>query len=325
MYRRHFLRLLTGAALIPFAYTAKADSWPDRSVRLVVARSAGSGTDSVGRILAGRLSSLWNQQVIVENQAGPGDWLGLENVAQAAPDGYTLLLAAGPPAIGRFLYATHSFDPAAAFAPVSLVATFPEVIAVSNTAMMRSVADLIAYAQRYPGRITWASPGVGSVAHLAGELFKRMAGIEMKHVPYAGVTEDLMSDLAGGRLNLMFDSSAQLLPPMRSHLLHGLAVTSGRRFEAMPELPTVAESGLPGYDVSSWYGLYVPTGTPPEIVERLNTDIVLMLRETAVKESFEPFGVLAASSSPKQLAQKNADGAALWGPLITAANIKGEE
>jgi tripartite-type tricarboxylate transporter receptor subunit TctC len=322
--RRRLLQITAAAALASLSRAARAEDWPSRIVRLVVGFPPGGGMDAAARILADRLSQIWGQQVIIENKPGAGARIALDAVAHAAPDGYTMLISAGAPEVNRFLFSTLTFDPVADLAPVSLVGTFPDIISVSNSSPFNGLADLIAYAKRNPGKLSWASPGVGTVPHLAGELFERMAGIEMTHVPYRGITEGLMSDLIAGRVDAMFNTTGTLLSLVRSHQVRPLAVTSGTRFPGEPEIPTVGESGLPGYDVSSWYGLYVPASTPPAIVAKMNADIVVMLREPAVKEKFVPLGIVAAGSSPKELAERNSADAALWGPLIKAANIKVE-
>ena len=322
--RRRFLQMTGAGALASLSRPASAQNFPSRVVRLVVGFPPGGGADLAARIVANRLSEIWGQQVIVENRPGAGARIALDAVAHAAPDGYTMLLAPGSPEVNRFLFSSLTFDPAADFAPVSLVGTFPDIIVVPNSSAFKTLEEFIAYAKANPGKISWASPGVGTVPHLAGELFKRMAGIEMTHVPYRGVTEGLMSDLIGGRLDLMFNTTGSLLQPVRSKLVRGLAVTTAKRFPNEPELPTVAESGVPGYDVSSWYGLYVPAKTPLDVVKKMNADVVAMLNEPAIKEKYEPLGVLVASSSPAELAAKNSADVALWGPIIKAENIKVE-
>jgi tripartite-type tricarboxylate transporter receptor subunit TctC len=207
---------------------------------------------------------------------------------------------------------------------VSLIGTYPDIIAVGNNSNFKTLQDFIAYAKANPGKVSWASPGVGTVPHLAGELFKHMTKLEMTHVPYRGMTDGLMSDLMTGRLDLMFNTTGSLLQPVRSKQLRGLAVTTAQRFPDEPELPTVAEQGVPGYDVSSWYGLYVPAKTPPEIITKINADMNTMLGQPAIKEKFAPLGVLAQGSTPAELAAKNAGDAVLWEPIIKEANIKVE-
>ena len=222
------------------------------------------------------------------------------------------------------LFSTLTFDPAVDFAPVSLVGTYPDIIVVPNSSPFQNLQEFIAHAKANPGKMSWASPGVGTVPHLAGELFKHMTGIEMTHVPYRGVTQGLMSDFIAGRLDLMFNTTGSLLQPVRSKQVRGLAVTTAQRFPSEPELPTVAEQGVAGYDVSSWYGIYLPAKTPPDIIKKMNADMVAMLSEPAIKQKYEPLGVLAQGSTPAELAAKNQADAALWGPIIKEANIKVE-
>jgi tripartite-type tricarboxylate transporter receptor subunit TctC len=322
--RRRILQLAGAAVFAPWALPARADTYPSRVVKLTVGFPPGGGADLASRIVAGGLTDLWNQQVIVENKPGAGARLALDAVAHAAPDGYTMLLAPGSPLVQPLLFSTLTFDPAKDFAPVSLVGTYPNIIVVPNSSQFQKLEEFIAYAKANPGKISWASPGVGTVPHLAGELFKHMAGIEMTHVPYRGVTEGLMSDMIAGRLDLMFNTTGSLLQPVRSKQLRGLAVTSAKRFQDEPELPTVAESGVPGYDVSSWYALYLPAKTPPDIIAKVNTDAIAMLSQAAIKAKFEPLGILAQGSTPAELVAKNVGDVALWGPIIKEADIKVE-
>ncbi|HWX84578.1 MAG TPA: tripartite tricarboxylate transporter substrate binding protein [Xanthobacteraceae bacterium] len=322
--RRRFLQLTGAAALAPFVEVARADTFPSRVVKLVVGFPPGGGADLASRIVANRLSEIWRQQVIVENRPGAGARLALDAVAHAAPDGYTMLLAPGSPLVQPLLFSTLTFDPAVDFAPVSLVGTYPDIIVVPNSSPFQNLQDFIAHAKANPGKMSWASPGVGTVPHLAGELFKHMAGIEMTHVPYRGVTQGLMSDFIAGRLDLMFNTTGSLLQPVRSKQVRGLAVTTAQRFPSEPELPTVVEQGVAGYDVSSWYGIYLPAKTPPDIIKKMNADMVAMLSEPAIQQKYEPLGVLAQGSTPAELAAKNEADAALWGPIIKEANIKVE-
>jgi tripartite-type tricarboxylate transporter receptor subunit TctC len=303
---------------------ACADTWPSRIVKLDVGFPPGGGMDSAGRIVASRLSDIWAQQVIVENRPGAGGRIAMDALAHAPPDGYTMLITAGAPAVSGLLLASLSFDPVKDFTPVSLVGTYPNLLVVPNSSPFTKVEDFIAFAKANPGKISWASPGIGSVPHLAGELFKSMAGIDITHVPYRGVAAGAMTDLIAGRLDAMFNTTGSLLPPVQGHQVRCLAVTSAKRFPIAPEFPTIAESGVPGYEAVSWYALYVPPATPPEIVKKINADSVAMLRDPAVKAKFEPLGIAAAGSSPEQLAAMNTADVAHWAPIIKAANIKGE-
>jgi tripartite-type tricarboxylate transporter receptor subunit TctC len=222
------------------------------------------------------------------------------------------------------LFSSLTFDPAADFAPVSLVGTYPNIIVVPNSSPFQTLGQLIAQAKASPGTMSWGSPGIGTVPHLAGELFKHRAGIEITHVPYRGVNQGLMSDFLAGRLDLMFNTTGSLLEPVRSKQVRGLAVTSAKRFPDEPELPTAAEAGVPGYDVSSWYAIYVPAKTPADIISKINADMAMMLSKPANKEKFKLLGVLPQASTPQELAAMNVADAALWGPIITEANIKVE-
>ena len=322
--RRKFLQFAVGAAApLALAPAAEAQTWPNRIVRLVVGFPPGGGADSASRILANRLSEIWGQQVVVENKGGAGGNLGIDTVAHASPDGYTMGLATGAPAIYGFLLGALGYDPIADLSPVSLVGTYPNLMVVSNASPVRSVQEYIAKAKANPGGVTFATPGVGTSGHLAGELFKRKAGIDITHVPYRGVAAGGMSDLISGRVDAMFNTTGSLLQAVKAGQVRGLAVTTPQRFAALPELPTIAKSGVPGFDVTSWYALYVPARTPPEIVKRMNADVVAMLAEPGVTAQFELLGVAVAGSTPDELAARARADTALWGPIIKAANIKG--
>ena len=318
--RRRLVQLLIGGALaLPRA--APAQAWPSRFVRLLVGFPPGGGMDSAGRILAGRLSEMWGHQVVIENKPGAGGTIVLEAAVHARPDGYTMLLSAGGPATYGLLLPL-GFDPVADLAPLSLVGRFAHLIVVPNASPWRSLEELIVYAKANPGKINWASPGIGSPPHLAGELLKRMAGIEMTHVPYRGVSVGAMSDLLAGRLDAMLNTTGSLLQAVRAGHVRALAVTSGERFPTAPEIPAVAESGVPGYDVECFYALWAPARTAREIATRMNADIVALLGEPAVQAKFEPLGVLAGGSTQEELAAKARADAELWGPIIEQAGIK---
>ena len=324
LQRRRFMQLAGAAALAGSSRAAFAQSYPNRVVRLLVGFPPGGGADLATRIVSEGLSNQWKQQTIVENKPGAGARLAMDAATKATPDGYTLLVAPGSPEVNRFLFSTLTFDPVADLAPVSLIGTYPNIIAVANNSQFNKLEDFIAYAKANPGKVSWASPGVGTVPHLSGELFKHMTGLEMTHVPYRGMTDGLMTDLMTGRVDLMFNTTGSLLQPVKSKQLRGLAVTTATRFPGAPELPTVAESGVPGYDVSSWYGLYAPAKTPADIIKKINADMVTILADPAVKQRFEPLGVLAQGSTPEALIARNAADAKLWGPIIEEAHIKVE-
>jgi tripartite-type tricarboxylate transporter receptor subunit TctC len=318
------LQVAGAAAFAPLPRPALADTYPSRVVRLYVGFPPGGGADLATRIVGNALSEIWHQQVVIENRPGAGARLALDTVAHAPPDGYSLLLAPGSPLVQPLLFSTLTFDPAADLAPVSLVGTYPNIIVVPNSSPFQKLEDLIAHAKANPGKMSWGSPGIGTVPHLAGELLKHRAGIEITHVPYRGANQGLMSDFLAGRLDLMLNTTGSLLEPVRIKQVRGLAVTSATRFPDQPDLPTAAESGVPGYDVSSWYAIYLPAKTPADIVAKINADMTAMLNDAATKDRFKLLGVLPRPSTPQELTAMNVADAALWAPIIKEANIKVE-
>src|SRR5262245_5990459 len=321
--RRKFLQLAAGAAAFPLlSHPAQAQAFPSRPVRFVVGFPAGGGADAATRILGARLSELWGQQVVVENKGGAGGNLAHEMVAHAAPDGYTMLMGTNSVPVNPFLFPSLTYDPLADFATVSLMGTYPNLIVVPANAPTKTLAEFMARAKSE--RVTFATPGVGSSPHLAAELFKHMAKIEMTHVPYRGVAAGAMNDLIAGRLDAMFNTTGSLLQSVRAGQVRALAISSQVREQNAPDIPTFAESGVPGYAVQSWYAVFVPAKTPPEIVKKMHADVAKALDDPAVKARFEPLGVTVASSTPQELAARTKAEAELWGPIIKAANIKGE-
>jgi tripartite-type tricarboxylate transporter receptor subunit TctC len=321
--RRKLMAATAGAVLAP-AVLARAqtgaDGYPSRPVRLIVPFPPGGGTDAVGRVISPRLSEIWGQQMIIENRGGAGSNIGNELAARATPDGYTVLFAAFPLGTNRFIYPTLAYDPIGDFAPITLICTFPNVMVVPNTSPVKSVAEFIAFAKANRGDITFGSSGIGTSLHLCGELFARMAGIEMTHVPYRGAGPAL-TDLIGGRLSLMFSTAASAMPHVRAGRLRALAVTSAKRFSAEADLPTIAEAGVPGFDVSSWYGLSAPAKTPPAIVSKLNADAVAVLREAPIRQRLEHVGLEVVGSTPQEFGAFLQAEMAKWEPVIKAANI----
>jgi tripartite-type tricarboxylate transporter receptor subunit TctC len=323
-HRRQFLHLAAGAAALPaVSRIARAQPWPTRVVRLINGFPAGGGNDAAARIIASRLSEIWGQQVIVENKPGAAGNIAFETAARASPDGYTMMFGYPGMAINQFLYPSVNYDPIADFAPVTLIGTYGNLLVVPNSSPARSLPEFIARAKASPG-ITFGSPGIGTTPHLAGELFKRRAGIELTHVPYRGVAAGGMSDLIAGRIDSMFNTTGSLLQPARVGQVRGLAVTSAERPATASEFPTFAESGLPGFDVAGWYALFVPAKTPSEVIGKISTDTTALLREPATKARFDTLGVTIVASSPAELAANLRAEIELWGPIIKAANIKGD-
>jgi tripartite-type tricarboxylate transporter receptor subunit TctC len=323
--RRKFLRLAASAVVLPaISRVAGAQAWPARVVRLLVGFPAGGGNDAAARIVANRLSEIWGQQVIVENKGGAGGNLAFEAVARAAPDGYTMLVGFPGLVTNQFLYSSINYDPVADFAAVSLIGTYGNLLVVPNTSPVRTFQDFLAQARANPGKVTFASPGIGTSPHLAGEMLKYKARIDITYVPYRGVAAGGMSDLIAGRIDSMFNTTGSLLQAARAGQVRGIAVTSAERIATAAEYPTMAESGVPGFDVTGWYALLAPARTPGDIIKRVNADLATALGEPAIRSRFDPLGVSVGASSPNELAALLRSDFELWGPLIKAANIKGE-
>jgi len=323
--RRSLLRLAAGAALLPpLVRAASAQAYPARAVRLLIGFPPGGGSDVGGRILANRLSEVWGQQVFVENKPGAGGHLAIEVAAHAAADGYTIVWVGGAIPLYGLMIASIKYDPEADLTPVSLVGTYPNVLAVPNASPLQSVRDLIAAAKAKPGTITFSSPGVGTSPHLSGVLFGRMAGIDIRHVPYRGGAPAL-TDLIAGRVDCMFNTTGTLLAAVRANQVRGLAVTARTRFPTAPELPTIAESSVPDYDVTSWYALYMPAKTPAAFVQKVSHDVSAVLAEPAVRAKYEELlGVLSGDSTPAELGARGRSEAELWRNVMAATGVKPE-
>ena len=280
-----------------------AQNYPSRPIRLVVPYPPGGPLDIMARAIGQKLTEAWSQPVVVDNRAGAGGNIGAELVAKSPADGYTLLMGAvATHAINPTLYGKLPYDPVKDFAPVALVAQVPNILVVNPSVPARSVKELIELARARPGYLNFGSGSTGSTGHLAGELFNAMAGVQMVHIPYKGGAP-AMADLLAGQVQLMFDNLANALPNVRAGRLRALAVTTLARSPAMPDLPTIAESGLPGFDLTTWFGLMVPAGTPPEIVIKLNAGIARALNAKDMRERLEKMGAEPpADNTPEHFA-----------------------
>jgi tripartite-type tricarboxylate transporter receptor subunit TctC len=280
---------------------ASAQSFPSKPVRMVVPFAAGGGTDVIGRLVAQKLSEGWGQQVVVENRAGGGSLIGTEAVARSAPDGYTLLLTAPPFTTNAALLPKISYDTLHDFAPITLAAFAPLIVVVHPSLPVRSVRDLVAIAKARPGQLSYGSSGNGGPQHLAGELFKSMAGVDLAHIPYKGGAPATV-DLVGGQVQIGFSSMLTVLTFVKSGRLRPIAVTSLQRSAVVPELPTIAESGYAGYETTTWYGILARGGTPPGIVTTLNADIARVLKSPDIRDRLAPEGAEVAAGSPAAFA-----------------------
>lgn len=293
-----------------------AQDYPNKPIRLVVPFPPGGPADILARAIGKSLSENWNQRVVVDNRAGAGGILGSDIVAKAAPDGYTLLIGfVGTHAINPSLYKSMPYDNIKNFTPVGLVATATIVLVTHPSVQAKSVKELLALAKTKPGNLTFGSPGNGTPQHLAGELFNTMAQVKTTHIPYKGAVPALQ-DLLGGRISFIFSSMPPALPHMKLGKINALAVTSPKRSPATPELPTVAESGLPGYEVINWYGVLAPAGAPQAIVAKLNAEITRIMNLPDVKERLAGLGSETMTSTPQEFASFIKSETAKWAKVV---------
>jgi tripartite-type tricarboxylate transporter receptor subunit TctC len=322
--RREFLHLTASAVALPtVSRIARAQAYPTRPVRIIVGQAAGSGSDTVARLIGQFLSERLGQPFVVENRPGAGGNIATEAVVRSPPDGYTLLLLNSSNTINTTLYDRLNFDFIRDIAPISEIARVSFVMEVNPSVPTRTLSEFIAYAKANPGKINMASAGSGSTHHVAGELFKMMAGVEMIHVPYRG-SSPALTDLLAGQVQVMFDATPSSLPHIRAGKLRPLAVTPATRLEVLPDVPTVGEL-VPGYEASSWLGFGAPKNTPAAVVDRLNKEINLAIFDSAIKARLVDLGGLVLPpSSPAEFAEFLASDTEKWAKVIRAANIKPE-
>lgn len=325
--KRGALLALAGLLAWPFAWAQSsapsAANFPSKPVRIVVPYPPGGFNDTLGRLAAHQLSKLWKQPVVVENKPGGGTVIGTQAVATATPDGHTLLVIQFPFAANPWLYKSLPYDSEKAFAPVVLAGRSPMLLVTHVRSPLQTLGDVLSQARTRPGALNYGSSGPGSSNHLAMAHFEAMAGVQLMQVPYKGSTP-LLTDLAGGQLDLAFDALPHVLPFIQSGKLRPVAIASAKRSSLMPELPTLAEAGLPNYEVSSWHGFVAPGGTPAVIVERLNHDLNTVLALPEVKKIFEQQGVMPDGGSPEQFRAFIAGQMALWEKVVKQGRITAE-
>jgi tripartite-type tricarboxylate transporter receptor subunit TctC len=303
--------------------SAQAQQYPARPVRIVVPSAPGGGTDITARILAPKLSEQLGQQFVVENRAGAGTMIGGEVVARAAPDGYTLLMGISTLAINPATYKKVPYDALRDFAPISHVVSLPNVLVTHPSLPVKTVKELIAFSRARPGELYYASAGVGTSPHLSTELFLLMGGIKMVHVPYKGSGPGIV-DIVAGHVSVMTPSILSGLPHIKSGRLRGLGVTSAKRAGGVPDIPTIAEAGLPGYEAVQWFGLLAPAATPREIVSRLHTETVRALQSAEVKNRLSADGADPVGSTPEEFAAFLRSETAKWAKVVKQAGIQPE-
>jgi len=319
-------RALVGAALAlaTSPSPAQPSAFPDRPIHFVVGFTPGGPSDILSRALGQKLAEQWGQQVVIENRPGAGGNIAAEAVARSAPDGYTWLLGNNSIlATNASLYRKLGYDPVKDFAPVALVAIQPNILVVNPQVPASSVRELIALARAKPGQLNYASSGSGAAAHLSGELFKAMTGVDMVHVPYKGA-QPALTDVIAGQAQLMFATSASVLPYVKSGRLRALAVTTAQRSATVPELPTVAEAGVPGFESITWHGVVVPAATPAPLVERLNRDIVAVLQMPDVRERLAALGAEVVGGTPSAFADYIAKEIPKWTKVVKDSGARAE-
>jgi len=311
---------LAGAAIM-FAHPSIAQSFPTKEVTIVSPFPPGGTTDVLARAIAQELSKSIGQQVIVENRPGAAGMIGTASVSRAAPDGHTLLLSTpGPISVNKFLYKNMTYNPDKDLVPVVQIGTVPQVVVVHPSVPAKNLAELIALAKKQPGKIHYGSGGIGNSMHLAAELFNMMAGTDLVHVPYKGSIPAL-TDLLGGQIQVTFDVISTVLPYVKEGKLRALAVTAPRRSKVMPDIPTVSEAGLAGYDVVTWYGLMAPAGTPPAVIDRLNKEVARVLSTPTVQEKLTALGADLSAGTSQEFADYLALESVKWQKVIKEANI----
>ena len=322
--RKILSAILSGALLLGAVSAVLAQAYPTRPIRFIVPFAPGGSTDTLARTLSTKLGEALGQQVVVDNRAGGNGNIGTDLVAHAAPDGYTILLGyIANLAIGPSLYAKLPYDPVRDFAPITLLAVAPNILVVHPSVPVKNFQEFIAYAKANPTKINFASAAVASPGHLSGELLNLAAGIHMQHVPYTGSGQAVV-DLVGGQVQVMVSGMSSVMPHIKAGRLRPLAVTGSRRSPAVPDLPTIAESGFPKFEATAWYGVLAPAGTPPAIVTRLHDEIVRALKMPDVKERLEYVGFEIVGSTPAAFGAYIKSEIIKWAPVVKASGAKPE-
>ena len=321
---KHILATVAiAAATVCGSAHAQATNYPTKPVTIVVPFSPGGATDIMSRTLAERLKNRLGHPVIVENKPGAGTMIASEYVAKAAPDGHTVLLAASSLGIAPSLYAKVNYDPVKDFTPISLVASVVHVLSVHPSVPAKNVAELVTWVKANPTKANYGSVGAGTSTHLESELFNTMAGVKMEHVPYKGSAPALL-DLVSGNINVMFDAYASSKPFINDNRIRLLAVTTAQRSKLLPNVPTVAESGLPGYEAMPWLGFVAPAGTPAPIVNKFHAELMEVLKEPAVQEKFQSLGLEIIGNNPAEFADFIKKDIVKWGKVVTDSGARAD-
>ena len=318
---KYILQLSLSILALIFAATASAQSFPTKPIKIIVPFPAGGTVDFFARVISTKLSEALGQSVLVENRAGAGGNIAAEAVAKAAPDGYTLLMGSEIIAINTSLYSKIGYDPVKDLAPITLVGTVPNILIVHPSLPVNSVNDLIALAKKTPGKISFASTGQGTSTHLSSELFKLMANVDMLHVPYKG-GPPAIADLISGQVNMMFINMPTGITHVRSGKAKIIAVSSIKRVSQLPDVPTVDQAGVKGFETSAWSGLYAPAGTPADIINRLNAEVVKILKQPSVREQLMAQGAEPVGDTPEEFSRFTLAEISKWAKIIKISGAK---
>jgi tripartite-type tricarboxylate transporter receptor subunit TctC len=322
--KHSLIKALFGGVILSTAFSVAADDiYPSKTIKWVVPFTPGGAMDTMARTLGDKMSQSMKQPIVIENRPGAGGVIGSTMVAKSEPDGYTMMIVSIGHAVNPSLYSRLSYDPIKDFEPVSLVGVVPNVLVVNPSVKANNVSELVALAKQQPGKLTFASAGSGTTIHLAGELFASMANIDILHVPYKG-SAPAVTDLMGRQVDMMFDSVSSAKPYIDSGRLKPLAVTTNKRSSVLPNVPTVAEAGIKGYELNGWYAVFVPTKTPQPIVNRLNEELVKALKQPEVKARFTQIGAEPVGSTPAELGQYLKSETAKWSEIVRVRNIKAD-
>jgi len=303
---------------------AFAQAFPSKPIKIVVTFPLGGAPDILARLFGGKMQETWGQPVIVDNRPGAGGNIGADFVAKSPADGYTVVMGTvGTHAINASLYSKMPYDPVRDFAPVILVAQTPNLLVVNNNVPAKTVQELIEYAKANPGKVFFGSPGIGTSIHVSGELFNTMAGVKTVHVPYKG-RQMAIPDLLGGQIQMMFDNMPSALPVAKEGRLRALAVTSAKRHPAAPDIPTMSESGLPGFDATSWFAVYAPAGTPAEVIAKLNAEFNRIMTLADVREKLAGIGLDVVGGPPEQLAAYTRSELAKWAKVVKDSGARAD-
>jgi tripartite-type tricarboxylate transporter receptor subunit TctC len=309
-------------SLVALATAAQAQNqWPNRPVRIVVPSPPAGGTDIVARVMAEHFSKAFKQQFFVENRPGAGNMIGIESVARAAPDGYTFLMTASTLSLNSVLYKKVSYDPIKDFAPITLAAKAPNVLIANPNVPAKTLVELIALAKQQPGKLTYGTPGIGTSPHMCMELFKSLAGVDLQHIPYRG-TVPALTDVMSGQINAMFSTALSAKPQIAAGKVRAFGVSTAKRSGSMPDIPSIAEAGVPGYEAVQWYGFLAPAGTPAAVIAQIHAESMKALNSTEMKEKLAHDGAEPAPTSPEEFAAHIRDELDKWRKVAKAAGIQ---